>query len=136
MTLLRSHTLTVSIALPCQQVYEFASNPENLPRWAVGLGKSVRRQGDAWLVEATQGWVSVRFAPPNEYGVLDHVVTISPENVVTVPMRVIANGSGAEVLFTLFQSPEMTDEQFTTDRELVASDLAKLKQILEVPNAT
>jgi uncharacterized membrane protein len=33
--------ISVSINRPADQVYEFASNAENLPRWAVGLSSSI-----------------------------------------------------------------------------------------------
>src|SRR2546430_8233611 len=33
-----------------------------------------------------------------------------------IPMRVIANGAGSEVLFTLFRLPDTTDETFARDR--------------------
>jgi uncharacterized membrane protein len=36
MTFMAKH-ISVSINRPAGQVYEFASNPENLPKWAAGL---------------------------------------------------------------------------------------------------
>jgi hypothetical protein len=50
---------------------------------------------------------------------------------VYVPLRVIPNGSGSELLFTIFRSPDMTDEKFAEDIGLVERDLNTLKQILE-----
>jgi uncharacterized protein YndB with AHSA1/START domain len=38
----------VHIARPPAEVYEFASDPRNLPRWAAGLVRSeIRQDGDA-----------------------------------------------------------------------------------------
>lgn len=34
---LKSLHISVSINCPVDKVYEFASNPENLPKWAAGL---------------------------------------------------------------------------------------------------
>ena len=48
-----------------------------------------------------------------------------------VPMRVVSNGSGSEVLLTLLQSPGMSDAQYGTDTQLVTQDLATLKQVME-----
>ena len=48
-----------------------------------------------------------------------------------IPLRVIANGTGAEVMLTLFRLPEMTDAVFARDAEWVAKDLAALKALLE-----
>ena len=47
------------------------------------------------------------------------------------PMRVVANGDGCEVMFTLFQLPEMDDEQFARDAEMVKADLKTLKAVME-----
>ena len=42
--------MSVSIELEPQAVYVFASNPENLPLWAAGLGLGVKRAGEHWEV--------------------------------------------------------------------------------------
>ncbi|MBI2355294.1 MAG: SRPBCC family protein [Deltaproteobacteria bacterium] len=130
-THLTSRTLGVSIGCPPDQVYEFVSNPENLPKWAKGLGKSVRKSGGGWLVDTPQGPAKVRFAERNRLGVLDHYVTTAQGIEVYVPLRVIANGSGSELLFTLFRLPGMSDEQYAADQQLVEQDLKTLKEILE-----
>ena len=46
-------------------------------------------------------------------------------------MRVVPNGSGSEVIFTLFKTPEMSDKQFAEDAGLVERDLRTLKSVLE-----
>ncbi len=126
-----SRTLSTRIERPAAEVYAFASCPENLPRWAAGLGGAVTRDGADWRVETLQGALRLRFAGPNAYGVLDHAVTLPDGSVVEVPMRVVPNGDGAEVLFTLFRQPGMSDADFARDAGLVAADLATLKRLLE-----
>jgi hypothetical protein len=71
------------------------------------------------------------FAARNDYGVLDHHVWLPSGEVIYVPMRVIADGDGSEVVFTLRRRPGMTDEEFARDTGLVAADLARLRQLLE-----
>jgi hypothetical protein len=46
-------------------------------------------------------------------------------------LRVLPNGSGSEVVFTLFRAPEMTPEKFAEDIGLVGRDLLTLKTVLE-----
>jgi hypothetical protein len=46
-------------------------------------------------------------------------------------MRVVPNGSGSEVIFTLFQSPDMSEEEYSEDVRLVEHDLRTLKDVLE-----
>lgn len=50
---------------------------------------------------------------------------------VYVPMRVIPNGGGSELRFTVFRRPELTHEMFNEDAETVQSNLAALKKLLE-----
>ena len=130
-TLLQSRTLSISIGCRPDKVYAFVSNPENLPRWAAGLCKSIRKSGAGWTVETTQGPMNVRFVKNNDLGVLDHYVTPAPGVEVYVPIRVLPNGAASTVLFTLFQLPGMSDEKYTEDAGLVTRDLETLKRVLE-----
>jgi pimeloyl-ACP methyl ester carboxylesterase len=122
----------VYIARPPAEVYEFASDPRNLPRWAAGLARSeVRPAGDAWVAEAPFGTVRVRFAEPNALGVMDHEVTLESGVTVHNPMRVVPHGNGSEVVFTLMRQSGMSDERFALDRAAVQRDLHALKTLLE-----
>lgn len=124
----------ISIYIDCvpSDVYEFASNPENLPRWAAGLARSeVKRVGDSWVAEAPFGTVKIRFAERNSLGVMDHDVELDPGVVVHNPMRVVPNGDGSEFIFTLIRQPDMSDEQFAEDAGAVEKDLRTLKELLE-----
>ena len=128
---MKSKTLSVSIAASPSGVYAFASNPENLPKWARGFAKSVTPSKGGWSVETSDGSVALRFDDRNAFGVLDHVVTLPQGLEFHNPMRVIANGSGSEVLFTLFQTANLSDKQFADDAKLVKNDLCTLKRLLE-----
>jgi hypothetical protein len=126
-----SRTLTVSIDCRPGKVYGFVSNPENLPRWATAFCKSIRKSEGRWIMETPLGPVGVRFVEKNEWGVLDHYVSPARGVEIQVPMRVVANGTGSEVVFTLFQTPEMTDDKLAEDIRMVEQDLRTLKRILE-----
>ena len=43
-----------------------------------------------------------------------------------VPMRIVANGSGAEALLTLFKQPGMSDATYAADADWVRRDLLAL----------
>lgn len=128
---LESRTLNVTIACPPRKVYEFVSNPENLPRWAAGLCKSVRKSDSGWIAETPQGPMQIRFVGKNDLGVLDHYVKPVSGAEVYVPMRVVPNGSGSEVIFILFKTPDMSDKQFAEDVGMVERDFQVLKSVLE-----
>ncbi len=50
-----------------------------------------------------------------------------------LPLRVISDGDECEVVFTLRQRPDMTNEDFEGDADAVAADLATLKSLVEAP---
>jgi hypothetical protein len=75
MTFTAKH-ISVSINRSAAQVYEFASNPENLPKWAAGLSGSIKKVDENWITESPMGTVKVKFAEKNKFGVLDHDVTL------------------------------------------------------------
>jgi hypothetical protein len=128
----RSQHISISIERSKSEVYDFAADPLNLPRWAAGLaGSNVERDGHQWFTESPMGRVTFTFAPRNDFGVLDHDVTLPSGQIVHNPLRVISDGDECEVVFTLRQRPEMTDEDFERDAEAVAKDLATLKSVVE-----
>ncbi len=105
--------------------------PRISPRWASGLARSLAKVDGEWIADSPAGPVKVRFTERNPFGVLDHHVAVRPGLDVYIPMRVIANGTGSEVTFTLFRLPGMTDEAFARDAESVERDLRALKALLE-----
>ena len=105
----------MTIERPPAEVYAFVCNPDNLPKWASGLGAAAK----------------VRFVERNAYGVLDHYVKANAGPEVYMPMRVFPNGEGAEVLLTVFRQPGVTEEKFVDDTQWVRRDLEALKALLE-----
>lgn len=130
-----SVTLSVSIAAPPQAVAAFVADVRNLPQWAGGFCKSVRHDGEIWQVDTADGEVGLSFTGPTELGILDHRVTLGPDLQLFVPMRVVANDEGSEVLFTLFRPSAMTEVRLQQDIALVTSDLQRLKQLMEASPA-
>lgn len=124
--------ISISIQRSPIEVYDFASLPENLPKWAAGLSQSkVVKSGDHWVVDSPMGRVEVRFAPQNRLGVIDHDVTLPSGQVVHNPLRILKNNDGSEVVFTLYRLPEMSDQNFDEDARRVIQDLQTLKSLLE-----
>jgi hypothetical protein len=122
--------ITVSINRSADEVYQFASNPENFPKW-VAFVKSMSNQGDVWLGKTDLGDIKIKWPPANDFGIMDHQVTLPTGETVNNPMRVIPNNKGCEFIFTIFWMPNRTEKQFTEDAEAVTRDLKKLKEIME-----
>jgi len=127
----KSQHISVSINRSADQIYEFASNPGNLPKWAAGLSGSIKNVNGDWIAESPMGRVKIKFADKNKFGILDHDVTLPSGAKVYNPMRVFPNNDGSELIFTLYGRPGMSDQMFAEDAEAVARDLEKLKTLLE-----
>src|SRR6187431_128290 len=121
--------ICVFIERPAQAVYEFVSAVENLPRWASGLGDTIRVVGEELIAEGVLGKVKVRFAPHNDWGVLDHDVELESGQVVHNPLRVLPCGAGSEIVFSLFRADGVSDEAFEADAAHISKDLETLKAL-------
>ncbi len=126
-----SKHISIAINRPVEDVYAFASDPENLPQWAAGLSTGTRKSGKVWIASSPMGEVTVEFTPANSFGVLDHDVTLPSGQRVHNPLRIIKNGDGSEVVFTLYRLPSMSERDFIRDAAMVEKDLRTLKALLE-----
>jgi len=106
--------LGVHITRPASEVYDYTSQRFNLASWASGVTDDMQ----------------IEFAETNSFGVLDHWATVDGVRYYN-PMRVIPDGEGAELVFTLRRLPGTSDEDFATDAATIAHDLATLKGLLE-----
>lgn len=123
--------ISVFINRPPNEVYDFASNPENLPNWATGLGGSIKNVNGEWIAESPMGKIKIRFTEKNKFGILDHDVVLESGLKIHNPMRVVPSGAGSEIIFTLFRQPNISDEKFLEDAKWVEKDLRILKDLLE-----
>jgi hypothetical protein len=131
----KSRHVSISISRSVDEVYDFVSNPQNLPLWAGGLSGSIKNVNGDWVAESPMGTVKIRFADKNRFGVLDHDVTLPSGETFYNPMRVISNGDGSELVFTLYQRQGMTDRDFVKDEQQIETDLERLKTLIEKPPA-
>ena len=119
------------IAAPAPQVYDFARRMENLPRWASGLASGIQHENGIWFTESPMGRVKVAMAPRNDFGVLDHDVTLPNGAVVHNALRVSPAGDGCVVAFVVLRMPDTTAPAFDSDIAHVARDLKALKTLME-----
>lgn len=127
-----SVVISVAIERPYREVYEFLAEPRNFPTWASNLGDTFEQVSETdWVTKTRSGRTVLRFARRNDYGILDHTIIAEGQSPVSVPMRVVENGEGAEIVYTLFQLPGMDDVTFRSEVEWITSDFNALKAMLE-----
>lgn len=130
--MLPARTFSIAIDQDWQALYDKVWQPEFYPRWASGLARSgLRKDGDRWIADGPDGPIHIRFTPHNRFGVMDHYVDLGADVEIYVPLRIIQNGNGAEVMLTLFHQPDMDAERFSADIDWVNRDLQALKRLVE-----
>jgi len=126
-----SRIISISINRNWNEIYDAVWRPEDFQKWASGLSKSsLSKDGDAWMAEGPEGSIRIRFTGYNEFGVMDHYVDPGRGPEIYIPLRIIQNGDGAEVQFTLFRQKDMSDAKFAEDAEWVKRDLLALKALV------
>jgi hypothetical protein len=132
--MMKTKTITCSIKRDARSLYEAFWQPESFPEWASGLSNAaLEKTENGWKGNGSEGSITVIFSGHNEFGVMDHWVDVGNGNILYIPLRIIPNGDGSEVMLTLFQYPGMTDAKFAEDQEWVKRDLEALKKLAENP---
>jgi hypothetical protein len=129
----RSDTRAVTIDATVTKVFEFIANPANLPRWAVGFCRAIRRDQespDRWIVTTAQGDVPIRYETSAAFGVIDFYLSPAPGVEAGAFSRVVPNGEGAEYVFTQFQAPGMPDEVFQGQVHALVEELQVLRGLI------
>ncbi|WP_158781105.1 polyketide cyclase [Pantoea sp. BAV 3049] len=129
--MLPSQTVSLTIPRNWLDLYETIWKPDYFPKWASGLSQSTLvQEGHVWKTTGPGDSVKIRFTEHNPFGVMDHYVDTGFGKEVYMPMRVVGNEEGAEVLITVFRQPLMSDEKFAQDVEWVKRDLQALHTLL------
>jgi len=132
MSTMQARIIHIAIERDWHDVAAFVLNPGNMPRWASGLAAGLERNGDHWVADGGPlGEMQVRFAPSNDLGVADHEVTLPDGSKFQNAFRVVPNGDGAEVMFTLLRASSMSDADFQRDADHIEKDLRTLKGLIE-----
>ncbi len=130
--MLESKVIACSVLRTARELYEMLWTPECFPKWASGLSDaSLERDGDGWRAQGPEGPIRITFSEHNNFGVMDHWIHLEDGRVVYVPLRIIANGDGSEVMLTLFRQPGMSDVKLAEDEAWIRRDLAVLKVFAE-----
>ena len=129
---MRTDTQSITIAVPAGRTFAFVSDPANLPRWAIGFAKGIRRSDDGWIVQTGQGEMPIRIEADRRSGVVDFHMEVAPAVEVDARSRVLPVGDCSEYVFTQHQNEGMTDEVFEAQVRALSHELVALKALLEV----
>jgi uncharacterized protein YndB with AHSA1/START domain len=128
---MRAVTRSTTIDAPTGGVFSYLADAANLPSWAPAFATTVEPDGDAWVVGQGDARLGLRILADRERGTVDLRVTPPNGRESTVYMRVLPNGSGSELLFTLFFSDSRTDEELARQAAEVEAELARVRTACE-----
>src|ERR1700754_4684722 len=95
--LMDSVTQTISIDAPPDAVLAVVGDARNLPRWAPGFARSVRADGEGWIVDTGEREVRRHIPVSREHGTVDFLARPgAPHGLFT---RVVGNGDGSQLTF-------------------------------------
>jgi hypothetical protein len=110
---MRSETVTAVLDAPREEVFEWISDVENLPRWATDFARELVRDGDHWKVRNGLGEFFFEIRADPETGVIDMYSGPERDQLAVFPTRAVKlPGGRTAYTFTMFQGPEMPDELF------------------------
>lgn len=137
MTIAQTRTLAVSIDAPFDLVVADLADPAAHPLWAkeffAGDAVPTGEPGEFRVqVPMMGGATRMRVEAVRDLGVLD--LYLAPGEApygAPVPIRVLRNGDGADVLFTLGRAPGVPDEAWESGTASMARELDALRTRLE-----
>jgi hypothetical protein len=103
-----SQTVTAVLDAPCDEVFAFLSDVDNLPLWATEFARELRHDGDRTVVVNGLGEFVFSIEADDETGVIDMYADGA-----LFPTRVVPLDTGRSAyMFTMFKSPDAPDELF------------------------
>jgi hypothetical protein len=132
MSTMITETIRVMIDAPFDQVASDLADPDTHPEWGTEFFSGPARPGDEGevLVTVPRMGGEVRFKVEADVGsgVIDlylapHASPFGPP----LPIRVIRNADGVDVLFTLARFPGQSDDEWEEGVASMARELTKLK---------
>ena len=115
---MNSRTHTYALSAPKIRVFDFLSKIENLPKWATLFCQELKRtDGDRCKVVTPQGEIFFRIEADAKTGVIDMFGGPSEQQMIYWPTRVVERGGGSLLIFTSYQYPGTTDDEFVKQCE-------------------
>ena len=129
---MNTNTVTAYFNAPRDYVFAYLANVENLPRWATGFCKELKKEGDDHKIVTPQGELYFRIVSDPKTGVVDMASGPDKENMAIWPVRVAALPDGGSLLlFTAVQMPGRSDEDFAADCRGLKEEFENIRRAVE-----
>jgi hypothetical protein len=124
-----SATRSISIISAPEIVFDLIGDPRRLPDWAPRFASAVNPDGSDWVVESGESKFRIRVRVDAELGVIDLLRPADPKR--GAYMRVLTNGAGSELVFTLIFPAGTPDELIAGQMSTVEAELRTVRDLCE-----
>lgn len=129
---MNTSTTTAYFNAPRDRVFAYVAEVENLPRWATGFCKELKKVGGHHKVVTPMGELYFGIEADPKTGVVDMSSGPDRDTMATFPVRVAALPDGGSLLlFTNVQMPGVSDEVFAAQCRELKAEFENIRQAVE-----
>jgi len=129
---MNTKTLSLSLNAPKDKVFSYLSDIENLPEWATGFCKELKKEGSDYKVVTCEEELYFKFDAHENTGVLDMVAGPNKEQMASWPARVVGLHDETSVfIVTAVQFPEVPDEVFEMQVKSTYEEFENIRNAVE-----
>jgi hypothetical protein len=122
-------TVTAVLDAPKEEVFDYLSKVENLPKWATEFARELTYEGGMAKVVNGRGEFYFAIDADAATGVIDMYAGPTPGELGLFPARVVGLPGNASVFsFTMFQLPGMPDELFESQYESLLREFENIRK--------
>jgi hypothetical protein len=110
-------------------VHAYLADPSNLPGWAPAFASSVKPSGTSWLISRDDAEFAIDVVVDFRSGTVDFGA--AGDHARGLFARVLPNGSGSEVVFTLMFAPDTPEDAVTAQMLTLETELAAVRDACE-----
>jgi hypothetical protein len=128
---MEARTVTAVLEAPKNEVFDYLSKIENLPRWANEFARELRYEdGKAKVVNGLGEFFFAIDADPAT-GVIDMYAGPAEDELSLFPTRVVElPGDRSAYMFTMFQAPATPDELFESQYQSLLREFENIRREL------
>ena len=128
-TINRAGIRSLGIAASPADVHTYLSDASNLPAWAPGFAPRISPSGASWLVTRDDAEFTIDVVAEPRSGSVDFVA--ADDHARGLFARVLPNGDGSEVVFTLLFAPDAPEDAVATQLLTLERELAAVRDACE-----
>ena len=129
---MKVHTTVGKFKASPEKLFNLISKEENLPKWATIFCKSIRKEGEDFIITTPGGDLFFKIDSDEKTGVIDMSVGPTKEQMWGGPHRVVSDNMGGSLfIFTYIQAPGQPDEDFENGCKGLEAEFEVIRKIVE-----